>query len=603
MPDTERGGARGDSAADQELLRLLLDSSGEGIYGTDLDGNCTFANPACLKLLGFPPETDLLGRHMHDLVHHTRPNGDPYPVEECRIYRAFRERQGVHVDDEVMWCADESSFLAEYWSYPVVREGELEGCVVTFVDITERREVEDELRRTEELLRLLLDSSGEGIYGTDMDGNCTFANPACLKLLGFPPETDLVGKHMHTLVHHTRANGEPYPVEECRIYRAFREGQGVHVDDEVMWCADGVSFPAEYWSYPAVREGELVGSVVTFVDVSERKRTEEELRQAEKLAALGKLSAGLAHELNNPAAAAQRAAAQLLECLDSLEQHSLRLGTHGLRDDQWDKLRTARTQLVEGMSAVNDLDALERADREDAITAWLEERGVDDAWQLAPTLVPLKIDALAELTGALPAVAVADALRWIGQSADIHELVETVAVSSSNISELIAAVKSYSFMDRAPEQEVDVHEGLESTLRILAHRFKSGTTLAREYDRALPPVFVPAGELNQVWTNLIDNAIDAAGPAGTVRVRTRRDGEELIVEVQDDGSGVPEAAQARIFDPFYTTKDVGEGTGLGLDVARRIVHERCHGAIGFESRPGDTTFWVRLPLVGTVGTR
>ena len=123
MPDTERGGARGDSAADQELLRLLLDSSGEGIYGTDLDGNCTFANPACLKLLGFPPETDLLGRHMHDLVHHTRSNGDPYPVEECRIYRAFRERQGVHVDDEVMWCADESSFFAEYWSYPVVRGG------------------------------------------------------------------------------------------------------------------------------------------------------------------------------------------------------------------------------------------------------------------------------------------------------------------------------------------------------------------------------------------------------------------------------------------------------------------------------------------------
>lgn len=126
---------------------------------------------------------------------------------------------------------------------------------MTFVDITERREVEDELRRTEELLRLMLDSSGEGIYGTDMDGNCTFANPACLKLLGFPPETDLVGKHMHTLVHHTRANGEPYPVEECSIYRAFREGQGVHVDDEVMWCADGVSFPAEYWSFPAVREG------------------------------------------------------------------------------------------------------------------------------------------------------------------------------------------------------------------------------------------------------------------------------------------------------------------------------------------------------------
>ena len=238
-----------------DLVRLLLNSTGEGIYGTDMEGNCTFANPACLKLLGFEKDTDLLGKHMHNLVHHTRPDGEPYPVEECRIYQSFREHEGVHVEDEIMICADGSSFSAEYWSYPVEQDGEFVGCVVTFTDITERLKVEAELRQTAEMVRSLLNSTGEGIYGTDMDGNCTFANPACLKLLGFEKDTDLLGKHMHNLVHHTRPNGDSYPVEECRIYQSFREHEGVHVEDEIMICADGSNFPAEYWSYPVEREG------------------------------------------------------------------------------------------------------------------------------------------------------------------------------------------------------------------------------------------------------------------------------------------------------------------------------------------------------------
>jgi len=216
---------------------------------------------------------------MHELVHHTRPNGEPYPMVECKIYHAFRVGEGVHVDDELMWCEDGSSFPAEYWSYPVEQDEELIGSVLTFVDITERRRMEKRLRDSEEQVRLLLNSTGEGIYGVDLQGNCTFANPACVRLLGFESDQDLLGRNMHELVHHTHPNGEPYPMVECKIYQAFRVGEGVHVDDEVIWRADGTSFPAEYWSYPMDRDGESIGSVLTFVDITERRQIETKLRQ------------------------------------------------------------------------------------------------------------------------------------------------------------------------------------------------------------------------------------------------------------------------------------------------------------------------------------
>ncbi len=186
-------------------------------------------------------------------------------------------------------------------------------------------------------------------------------------------------------------------------------------------------------------------------------------------------------------------------------------------------------------------------------------------------------------------------MHWVSQSRQMRELVETVSSSMSQISDLVGAVKEYSYMDRASEQQVDLHDGIESTLRILAHRFKQGTRLTRDYDRSLPRIVVRAGELNQVWTNLIDNAIDAAGPEGEVRVRTSHDEHHVLVEVCDDGPGVPQELASRIFDPFFTTKEVGQGTGLGLDVARRIVENRCDGQIDFASKPGETSFRVKLP--------
>ena len=581
----------------EELVNALLSATGEGIYGVDLDGNCTFANPACLSLLGYENDGELLGRNMHQLIHHTRSDGEPYPVEACRIYQAFREQHSVHVADEIVWRADGTSFPAEYWSHPIFMADELAGSVVAFLDVTERKQAEHDLRESEETVRALLNATGQGIYGVDLDGDCTFINPAGVDMLGCTSEEELLGKTMHQLIHHTRPNGEPYPLDECRIYQAFREGRGVHVGDEIVWRLDGTSFPAEYWSHPLHLHGQLAGCVVAFVDITERRQTEEELRQREKLSALGKMSAGLAHELNNPAAAAQRAGAQLREQLAAQEALVVRLNAHGLSEAQWAGLANLKTSEA-AVGESEKLNAIERADAEDELAAWLTDRGVEEPWDVAAGLAAagLDSDGLATVADQLPEATVSDALNWLCQSLAVADLIETITASTRSISELVAAVKEYSYMDRAPVQEVDVHDGIDSTLRILGHRLKEGTSLVRDFDRSLPRVLVPAGELNQVWTNLIDNAIDAAGATGEVRVRTFREGSRLVVEVGDNGAGIPEEIQSRIFDPFFTTKDVGEGTGLGLDVARRIVTERCGGEIDVRSEPGNTLFQVRLQI-------
>jgi sigma-B regulation protein RsbU (phosphoserine phosphatase) len=276
------GGRRAAPIPASELASLLLDSTGEGIYGVDLEGDCIFVNPAGQRILGFDSQEELIGRHMHNLVHHTRLDGTPYPVEECRIYQALHDLEGTHVEDEIMFRGDGDSFPAEYWSYPVIRDGELMGSVVTFVDITERVRQAEELRTSSERISLLLQSTGEGIYGVDVEGLCTFINPAGVELLGFEEVDELIGRHMHNLVHHTRLDGTPYPVEECRIYQALHDLEGTHVEDEIMFRGDGDSFPAEYWSYPVIRDGELVGSVVTFIDITERREIERRLQEAKE---------------------------------------------------------------------------------------------------------------------------------------------------------------------------------------------------------------------------------------------------------------------------------------------------------------------------------
>jgi signal transduction histidine kinase len=341
-----------------------------------------------------------------------------------------------------------------------------------------------------------------------------------------------------------------------------------------------------------------------------------QLRQQEKMAALGKMAAGLAHELNNPAAAAARSAGQLRESLRCLQNLILERDRPFTAAERQEMLGVQKEALA--VIAHRDdkppLSPVEQSDLEDALTEWLEERHAEDAWRLAPVLAAAGLgpERLAAIAGRIGDDSVLRILPWTEGLLNLAELLDQVEQSTARISELVAAIKQYSYMDQAymdqaPEQEVDLHDGLESTLKILAFKLrKANVEVVRQYDRTLPKVCAHGSELNQVWTNLIDNAVDAmkGNGRGTLTLRTSRDEQrdEVVVDVVDDGPGIPEAVQGRMFEPFYTTKGVGEGSGLGLDIARRIVRSRHQGEIRFESRPGETCFEVRLPIPCEPGT-
>lgn len=327
------------------------------------------------------------------------------------------------------------------------------------------------------------------------------------------------------------------------------------------------------------------------------ERFQSELYQQEKLTALGKLSAGLAHELNNPASAAQRAASELAGALDAHRAAALGLSVQDGLDRCRDELDHLQRALAARARSAPALAPVAKGDREDELVAWLARHGVPDAWEAASALADLDVDDawLEELTGRVPAPALPAVLRWALTGVTAAGLLEEIGHATRRIVELVAAVKVYSYMDQAPLQEVDVHEGIETTLTILRHKLR-GIQVERDYATDLPRLSVHGSGLNQVWTNLIDNAIDALGGAGRIRVRTFRLGDDVAVEITDDGPGIPPELQSRVFDPFFTTKAPGEGTGLGLDLVYRTVARDHNGHVYVSSEPGATTFRVRLPV-------
>jgi signal transduction histidine kinase len=324
------------------------------------------------------------------------------------------------------------------------------------------------------------------------------------------------------------------------------------------------------------------------------------LRQSEKLATLGKLSAGMAHELNNPAAAAQRGAAQLQAVFSRLQQTHLKLCGLGLNAAQLEALLSLDRLAHERAKKPTYLSALGRSDREIEWEAWLSGQGVENAWEVAPTLVTLGFsrDELAALAAELTHTQFLTAIDWLNCSAAIYSLLEEIGQGAGRISEIVKALKSYSYMDQSPIQSVDIHEGLDNTLVILRSKLAPGVAVRRDYAADLPRIEAYGSELNQVWTNLIDNAIDAMGGQGEIILRTRHDDEWVVVEIEDNGPGIPEAAQTHIFDPFFTTKPPGQGTGLGLNISHNIIVQKHKGRVDVTSQPGKTCFAVRLPLCG-----
>jgi signal transduction histidine kinase len=322
------------------------------------------------------------------------------------------------------------------------------------------------------------------------------------------------------------------------------------------------------------------------------------VRQQEKLAALGTLSAGLAHELNNPAAAARRTATELGEALATLQDTVHHFVSSGVEREDAARLVTLQQSAL--ARAGEGDGSVASADREDRLAVLLDDMG-QEGWRLAEPLARACLnEEWLEQVAAAAGPATGPALEWVAASLTAHTLVGELHESTARISELVAAIKDYTHMDRAAVEDVDVHDGLDSTLTMLKFRIKhEPVKIERSYDRTLPAVTVHGSELNQVWTNLLTNALDAlAGQArGTITITTRALGDDILVEIADDGPGIPADVQSRIFEPFFTTKSVGDGSGLGLDIARRIVIGH-RGAITVRSQPGATVFGISLPAAG-----
>lgn len=335
--------------------------------------------------------------------------------------------------------------------------------------------------------------------------------------------------------------------------------------------------------------------------MAQRVQSLESVTQVqERIVSLGTMAAGLSHELNNPAAASHSAAGQLRSALNTLQAQALKLYELQPTPEQVKFLAAVIPEVEEGVQSSSSLlDQISMSDREDKLSDWLEARGILDGWKLACTFIGagLEADWLETLVANVPVKALGDVLIWLETALTARELVQQVEQGTGRISQLVNTVKEYSYMDRSPQQLVDVHEGIENTLTLLGYKLNQSNILVmREYDKRLPRLEVYGSELNQVWTNLIDNAIDALNGSGHIWIRTLREGDCVLVEIADDGPGIPPGVIPRIFEPFFTTKDVGKGTGLGLVTCYRIVVSRHRGDIRALSQTGNTRFQVRLPI-------
>jgi signal transduction histidine kinase len=357
-------------------------------------------------------------------------------------------------------------------------------------------------------------------------------------------------------------------------------------------------FPSSLFPELVQKMPELTKHLVGLMSDRIRETTRRE-QQRDRLASLGKLSAGLAHELNNPASAAKRAAAQLRELLQKIRNASHELGRRELTADQKSEIEKLEASFVQHNAV--PLDPLQRSDLEGQIDSLLRSRGQNDLWELAANLAQknIKPEALESLFSILDVDTARAALIRIAASVEIASLLDQIENGTARISDLVGAIKEYTYMDQSPVQNVDIVKSLETTLTILHHKLKHGIVVERKYQPVPLLVNSFGSELNQVWTNIIDNAIDAMHGQGELRLRTWRDDGCVVVEIADNGPGIPPDIQPHIFEAFFTTKKVGEGTGLGLDTALRIV-KKHRGTIEVSSKPGDTRFQVWLPLTGNV---
>jgi PAS domain S-box-containing protein len=599
-------------------FRSVMESAIDAIISGDSEGDIRSWNSAATALFGFT-EAEVIGkpieiiiperyRKSHEEGIRRVSSGGPSHVIGKTVELAAIRKDGSEFPVELSlatWFLDDRRYYTG-----IIR------------DISERKQAEQKFRSVTE-------SAVDAIISADHEGCIISWNQAASVILGYSEE-EAVGQRLELIIperfHEAHQNG---------MARFTATGKGEVIGTTVELFArtrGGEEVPIELsLSTWTVRDERYYTGIIR--DIGERKRAEEALRRSEqalrekteemrkknrvledtmtrlnemhnqliiqeKMASLGKLSAGMAHELNNPASAAQRGAEQLQATFSKWQHVQMQMGELNFGETQrekvveLDRLARERARKPAAMSALN------RSDREEAMEAWLDARSIESTGELVPSLVSMDFDqdeleALADFFTAPQFEIVID---WMSFKFAIYSLVGEIGIGTGRIVELVKALKTYTYMDQAPVQSVDVREGLDNTLIILHNKLKRGVTVVREYAEDLPVIQAFASELNQVWTNIIDNAIDAMDGKGHLVIRARQEDSWVVVEVEDDGPGIPAEIQSKIFDPFFTTKGPGEGTGLGLNISRSLIVQKHQGELVVDSEPGRTCFTVRIPM-------
>jgi len=525
----------------EERLQLLLDSTAEAIYGLDMSGNCTFCNQALLRMLGYPDASSLLGKNMHEVIHHSRADGSHYPVEECCIFQAFRAGSMMHVDDEVVWRADGVCLPVEYWSHPVKHVGKTGGAMVTFVDITERKAIQKALRRAHEEAELFINSVPSILIGISRDSRIKRWNLAAAQVFGLTA-AEVAGKHL--------AN--------CGI-------QWVHADMQVeidSWGAGQESRRVEALPFVIKGETRFLGLNLNWIgvqeegtdelliigsDVTEREVLGQQLRQSQKLEAIGQLAAGIAHEINTP-----------IQYVG-------------------DNTRF----LQESWPSFHALFAITREMQQEATPGPISPQTLQ------------RLDALAQ--GA----------DFEYLQTEIPHAIEQSLEGIQRVTKIVRAMKEFSHPGAEEKKSIDINQAIETTITVARSEWKYVADVETHFDPDLPLVLCHAGEFNQVILNLLINAAQAIAHVvgegsqnkGRIVVSTARDQDSAEISISDTGAGIPEAVRSRVFEPFFTTKPVGKGTGQGLSLAHTAIVRRHGGKIWFDSELGKgTTFHIRIPF-------
>ncbi len=525
----------------EDRLQLLLDSTAEPIYGLDTSGNCTFSNRAFLRTLGYNDSSDVLGKNMHQTIHHSRADGSAYPADECHIFKAFQSGSESHVDDEVVWRSDGTSLPVEYWSYPVKHEGKIVGCVVTFVDITERKMAQDALRRAHQEAELFINSVPSILISISRDSRIKRWNLAATKVFGLA-QAEVVGKSLAECgIHWVRSDIHVEIGSWCAAQESRRvEALPFLIDGETRF----LGLTLNWISAPEERIDELliIGS-----DVTEREILGQQLRQAQKLEAIGQLAAGIAHEINTP--------------------------TQYVGDNT--------RFLQESWPSFKELISISREIRQEAALG-----------PISPQVLQ-RFDALAQTAD----------FEYL--QTEIPRAIEQSLEGTQRVAKIVRAMKEFSHPGVEEKRSIDINKAIETTITVARNEWKYVAEMETHFDFDLPLVLCHAGEFNQVILNLLINAAQAIAQSvddgsqekGKIVVSTSHDQEWAEISISDTGAGIPEAVRSRVFEPFFTTKPVGKGTGQGLALAHTAIVRRHGGKIWFDSEVGKgTTFFIRMPL-------